>query len=76
VKNPNKINLMTSEEVRSNGWQAESRDSDGHLVMTHAPFDNHASIIWLVREALKNGETVTIWPVEGQQFSESYEGAS
>ena len=76
VDSPNKINLMTSEEVRSQGWQAESRDRDGHLLSIHAPFDTHADIVWFVREALEMGGTVTIWPIEGQHFNESYEGAS
>jgi len=64
MKNPNTINLMTSEEVRKAGWQAETRDADGHLMRMHAPFDHDdEGIVWLVREALEHGETITIWPV-------------
>lgn len=76
VDSPNKINLMTSEEVRSQGWQAESRDKDGHLLSTHVPFTTNADIVWFVREALEMGATITVWPVQDQRFNESYEGAS
>ncbi|MGN7734416.1 hypothetical protein [Ensifer sp. R-19] len=65
MKNPNPINLQTSEDVRKAGWQAESRDADGHLMRVHAPFETDEEIVWLVREALENGETVTIWPTKG-----------
>lgn len=65
MKNPNPINLQTSEEVRQAGWQAETRDADGHLCRCHAPFDNDKDIVWFVREALEYGETVTIWPAKG-----------
>ncbi|MHC1549441.1 hypothetical protein [Phyllobacterium sp. K27] len=65
MKNPSPIHLMTSEDVRKAGWQAETRDADGHLCRTHAPFENDESIVWLVRDALEHGETVTIWPVTG-----------
>lgn len=62
MKNPTTINLMPSEKVRSLGWMAEARDSDGHLTRAHAAFDCDEDIVWLVREAMENGETVTIWP--------------
>jgi molybdopterin synthase sulfur carrier subunit len=63
MKNPNPINLQTSEEIRKAGWQGETRDSDGHLCRTHVPFDTDEEILWFVREALEFGETVTIWPL-------------
>lgn len=63
MKNPNPISLWPSDDVRAAGWQAETRDADGHLCRTHAPFDNDSDIVWLVREALEHGETVTIWPM-------------
>lgn len=64
MRNPNPINFMSSEEVRSAGWQAEARDRDGHLISMHAPFEpgDDEGIVWFVREATKRGETVTIWP--------------
>lgn len=62
MKNPNPINLSTPDEVRKAGWQAETRDADGHLCRTHVPFEKDEDIVWLVREAMENGETVTIWP--------------
>ena len=62
MKNPSPINLMTPEEVRAQGWSAETRDSDGHLIRTNAAFVRDADILWLVREAMEHGETVTIWP--------------
>jgi hypothetical protein len=65
MKNPNPINLTTSEEVRKAGWQAECRDADGHLCRTHVPFESDDDIVWLVRDALEHGETVTIWPTKG-----------
>ena len=63
MKNPSPVNLMTPEETRALGWQAECRDADGHLTRTHAPFASDEDIVWLVREALEHGDTVTIWPV-------------
>jgi molybdopterin synthase sulfur carrier subunit len=65
MKNPNPINLATSEEVRQAGWQAETRDADGHLCRTPVPFESDEEIVWLVREALEHGDTVTIWPMKG-----------
>lgn len=35
---PMPINLMPTAEVRSLGWQAESRDADGHLLAMHEAF--------------------------------------
>ncbi len=62
MKNPNPVNLQTPEEIREAGWQAESRDADGHLSRTHIPFESDEDIIWFVREAMGHGDTVTIWP--------------
>lgn len=67
MKNPNPINLATSAAIRANGWQAETRDEDGHLCRTHAPFDSDDDIVWLVREALEHGETITIWPISSDE---------
>ena len=64
MKDPMPINLATPEEIRAAGWQAECRDADGHLTRTHAPFKTDEDIVWLVREALEHGDTVTIWPVK------------
>ncbi len=47
---------------RKAGWQAETRDADGHLCRTHVPFDTDEEVLWFVREALEFGETITIWP--------------
>lgn len=63
MKNPQPLHLTPPEKIRALGWQAECRDSDGHLTRTHAPFDTDADIVWLVREATSHGDTVTIWPV-------------
>lgn len=65
MKDPYPINLSTSADVRRAGWQAESRDSDGHLISTHAPFENDddEGIVWFVRNETARGNTVTIWPV-------------
>lgn len=64
MKAPTTINLLTPEQVRAVGWQAECRDEDGHLTRTHAPFASDEDIVWLVREALEHGDTITIWPVK------------
>ena len=63
MKDPQPLHLTTPEQIRALGWQAECRDSDGHLTRTHAPFDSDEDIVWLVREALAHGDTITIWPV-------------
>ncbi len=63
MDDPDPINLWPSNEVRAAGWQAECRDADGHLTRTHAPFNSDEDIVWLVREALEHGDTITIWPV-------------
>jgi molybdopterin synthase sulfur carrier subunit len=60
---PNVINLKSPQVVRGEGWQAETRDADGHLCRVHVPFESDEDIVWLVREALEHGETVTIWPM-------------
>jgi len=62
MENPHKVNLSTSEQVRSRGWQIETRDADGHLIRTSAPFDKADDITWLIDEAMADGNTVTIWP--------------
>ncbi|MEO1687864.1 MAG: hypothetical protein AAFU61_08165 [Pseudomonadota bacterium] len=56
------INLATPGEVRAAGWTAESRDADGHLKRTSAPFEGDADLAWFVGDCLAAGETVTIWP--------------
>ncbi|MET0438267.1 MAG: hypothetical protein ABW043_12325 [Devosia sp.] len=56
------INLQTPEKTRELGWQAEARDSDGHLVSCHAPFDGDEDIVWYIRESMDQKLTVTIWP--------------
>lgn len=63
MKDPQPLHLTPPEQIRALGWQAECRDVDGHLTRTHAPFKTDEDIVWLVREALEHGETITIWPV-------------
>lgn len=62
MNDPYPVNRASPESVRADGWAAESRDADGHLIRCHAPFDSDADIVWFVREGMANGETVTIWP--------------
>lgn len=64
MKDPMPINLMSPDDVRARGWQAESRDHDGHLFSTHVPFETDDDIVWFVRAEIGRGNTVTIWPVE------------
>lgn len=67
MKNPNPVNLQSSAEVRERGWQAESRDTDGHLISCHAPIeaDDRGIAEWIV-ECTSRGETVTFWPTNGE----------
>ena len=62
MRDPRPVNLMTPAESRALGWQAESRDPDGHLVSQHAPFSSDALLAEYVREQTMDGNTVTIWP--------------
>lgn len=62
MKNPNPVNLQTSEEIRKQGWQAESRDADGHLISCHAPISVDDDIAQWIVECTSAGETVTFWP--------------
>ncbi|WP_323775988.1 hypothetical protein [Leisingera sp.] len=39
MKDPKPINLTTTDQVRAQGWVAEARDADGHLVSTQAWLD-------------------------------------
>lgn len=62
MKDPMPINETSQEDVRKQGWMAEARDADGHVISVHAPFDSEADIGSCVREWLDDGNTVTIWP--------------
>jgi hypothetical protein len=72
MKGPMPINLTTPEEVRAQGWMAEARDAEGHLMSTQAPFFDDEDIVWFVREAIHRGHTVTIWPHQVERRSEYY----
>jgi hypothetical protein len=61
LKNPKLLNLMTSEEIRANGWGAEARDADGHLMTAHIPFSSDDERSRYVAECAAEGWTVTIW---------------
>lgn len=56
------VNLTAPQEVYAQGWRAEERDAAGHLLSTHSAFEDDESIVWYVREAMKRGGIVTIWP--------------
>lgn len=64
MENPSAVHLQTQGDVRASGWAAEGRDNDGHLMSSHAPFEEDYDIIWYIREAMAAGYTVTIWPHE------------
>ena len=64
MKDPKPINFMTPQESRARGWQAESRDEDGHLCTQHAPFESDVEMLEYIREENKRGLTVTIWPIK------------
>lgn len=61
MRNPRPVNLMTPDESRSLGWAAESRDSDGHLMTQHAPFESRAERLAYIAEEAKRGHDVTIF---------------
>lgn len=65
MENPSPVNLLTPEESRAGGWQAEARDGDGHLMSQHPPFENDMQLGSYVREETALGYTVTIWPMRG-----------
>lgn len=66
MKDPMWINLKTQDEMRTEGWAAESRDADGHLISCHIAFDaDDASIVNWVAECTAAGETVTFFPKSG-----------
>ena len=55
MQNPMPINLMMTHEVQEQGWVAEARDRDGHLVSTVAFLDDIST-----NENLKSlGEFIT-----------------
>lgn len=64
MKDPWPIHLTTTDEVQAQGWAAEARDEDGHLISTHAPFKEGDETIadWIL-ECTRAGETVTFFPV-------------
>jgi hypothetical protein len=62
MKNPAPINLITTAQVKAAGWSAESRDADGHLLTTHAPFETQGEMLDYVLEETTRGMTVTIFP--------------
>lgn len=63
MKDPWPIHLTTTEEIKAQGWAAESRDSDGHLLSTTAPIeaDDCTVLEWII-DCTKRGETVTFFP--------------
>lgn len=68
MKNPMPVHLEPSETIRERGWQAEARDSDGHVMSYHAPFKKPEDVIWYVRESMEQGLTVTIWPERNKDW--------
>ena len=64
MEHPHPVNLLTPEQSRAGGWQAEARDGDGHLRSQHAPFENDGEIAEYVKAEMDRGCTVTIWPVD------------
>lgn len=60
MKSPKSVNLMTTAEVRANGWAAEARDADGHLMTTHAQFTSDAEFLRYAKECAEENWTLTI----------------
>ena len=63
MKGPNTVNLIPPEEIRRQGWAAEARDKDGHLISTQAgpPLCGVEEICQFVAEYGPDC-TITIWP--------------
>lgn len=64
MDNPSPVNLQSPAEVRAAGWAAESRDDEGHLMTSHAPFESDVEMVEFICEELARGHMVTIWPHE------------
>lgn len=52
MQNPSPINLMTPAESRALGWQAESRDADGHLCTQQRHDSHHLAQVQLTPKGL------------------------
>ena len=61
MKDPWAINLITPEECRKNGWLAEARDADGHLISMISPRVDDASLGEFCREYMPD-HTITFFP--------------
>jgi hypothetical protein len=59
MKNPTPLALSDDDYFRDLGWAAVMRDSDGHAVGCHAPFDTAQEREEYLDEAAQHGHTVT-----------------
>lgn len=62
MKDPKPVHLKTSETVRSEGWIAEARDSDSHLISVISPDADDEQLGQFMREMVADGLTVTAFP--------------
>jgi len=61
MKDPWPVHLTTPEENRANGWLAEARDADGHLISTISPRGSDESFGMWCREYMPD-HTITFFP--------------
>jgi molybdopterin synthase sulfur carrier subunit len=69
--NPKPVHLQTPDEVRAQGWLAEARDGDGHLMTVISPEADDASLGQFMRECTADGMTVTAFPQGSTSKGES-----
>lgn len=73
MRNPNPVNMIDQDKVRSLGWAAEARDKDGHLISTQAwlaqmpPHERAVSLAEFITEYATDCQ-ITIFP-ENMQSS-------
>jgi hypothetical protein len=61
MENPKPVHLTNTAEIQALGWAAESRDSDGHLMTTHAPFSTNKERDKYCAEEKARGHIVTVF---------------
>ena len=59
MENPRPVNLMTDDEMRERGWAAVARDSNGHLISSHAPFTSKGEMGKYLADEYARGLTIT-----------------
>jgi hypothetical protein len=66
MQNPVPAHLVTRDAVRANGWLAEARDDDGHLISLVSPQGSDAALGAWIRECHAGGLRITVFPKSGK----------